>query len=669
MAVLETLAPKDLLTLQERLYLTDILRAQAVYILPAEQNWTIMTRENINVMLPPGKAIEDCEGSCLAETGKNIAADYVAQARISQFGKALAITAEVYETASSKLVASFVGKGENVEDVEKIIKEQAPTFFKKVRNNALNGFGYVSTNNSFSFQGTKKFIVEIQTTPSGAIPTFDGKAFPQCTSTPCKIQLEAGEHRLVISKERFEDLDTLINVVKNEQQIKLDLVPNVGYINIAPKIPNSLKNQGSATATINGQKSRWGANELSPGLYSVLITHSCFDPLELNVMIQKGERTTISDSLVRGIGGLELDVVKNGTPQAVPVFIDGNNVGTTPFAGEVPLCSKIEIENAGKREQIPVEIKYHEVVKKTYELTEKPAATKADETRQKAEVAYAELDGKKVTAKPTEDSSAQKAAEEATENKAKSFWGGIVAGVIYNDFYSSHFGLNNIKNETGYKHTVDSDEDLLSNFWGIGFKAGFGGLFIASPYFGLHGELGLAFRQGTGKTNLTVTLTGKDKTDKKSDLEVEYTASSNCIGPGKSNLQFDLQGRAGDCSLVTAVQNRPHLGLCLGHNVPLQGRQGSRGCIPNSPGESGLVSREAKDSALLSSRTGYFLDPTEWPKGSQYSCEVWREDQELLSRSGRKRSPQSRDDGGFSRAAAPVWGFSRGTTGTSGSLS
>ena len=537
MAVLETLAPKDLLTMQERLYLTDILRAQAVYILPAEQNWTIMTRENINVMLPPGKAIEDCEGSCLAETGKNIAADYVAQARISQFGKALAITAEVYETASSKLVASFVGKGENVEDVEKIIKEQAPTFFKKVRNNALNGIGYVSTNNSFSFQGTKKFIVEIQTTPSGAIPTFDGKAFPQCTNTPCKIQLEAGEHRLVISKERFEDLDTLINVNQNEQKIMLNLIPNIGYINISPKIPNNLKNQGSATATINGQKSRWGANEVSPGLYSVLITHSCFNPLELNVMIQKGERTTISDSLVRGIGGLELDVVKNGTPQAVPVFIDGNNVGTTPFAGEVPLCSKIEIENAGKREQIPVEIKYHEVVKKTYELTEKPAATKADETRQKAEVAYAELDGKKVTAKPTEDSSAQKAAEEATENKAKSFWGGIVAGVIYNDFYSSHFGLNNIKNETGYKHTVDSDEDLLSNFWGIGFKAGFGGLFIASPYFGLHGELGLAFRQGTGKTNLTVTLTGKDKTDKKSDLEVEYTAS-------QLNIDIPLLARA-----------------------------------------------------------------------------------------------------------------------------
>ena len=30
---------------------------------------------------------------------------------------------------------------------------------------------------------------------------------------------------------------------------------------------------------------------------------------------------------------------------------------------------------------------------------------------------------------------------------------------------------------------------------------------------------------------------------------------------------------------------RPHLGLCPEGNVPLQGRQGSRGCIPDAPGE------------------------------------------------------------------------------------
>ena len=48
--------------------------------------------------------------------------------------------------------------------------------------------------------------------------------------------------------------------------------------------------------------------------------------------------------------------------------------------------------------------------------------------------------------------------------------------------------------------------------------------------------------------------------------------------------------------------NRPHLGLCQEANVPLQGRQGSRDCIPDSPGESGLISSGSKEprSALES---------------------------------------------------------------------
>ena len=62
-----------------------------------------------------------------------------------------------------------------------------------------------------------------------------------------------------------------------------------------------------------------------------------------------------------------------------------------------------------------------------------------------------------------------------------------------------------------------------------------------------------------------------------------------------------------------AGPKRPHLGVCPGPNIPLQGSQGSRGCIPGSPGAG----------------------------ASQ----------------------------GFPRAAAPVGVFSRGTTRISGSLS
>ena len=66
------------------------------------------------------------------------------------------------------------------------------------------------------------------------------------------------------------------------------------------------------------------------------------------------------------------------------------------------------------------------------------------------------------------------------------------------------------------------------------------------------------------------------------------------------------------------------------------------------PGNQASSRGEAKDSALLSSCDGYLLEPTEWPKASQASCEVQREDSGFLSKPCRKRRQSSRDDGGVS---------------------
>ena len=49
--------------------------------------------------------------------------------------------------------------------------------------------------------------------------------------------------------------------------------------------------------------------------------------------------------------------------------------------------------------------------------------------------------------------------------------------------------------------------------------------------------------------------------------------------------QGQPKGKAdGGGARVTAGPKRPHLSVCPGPNFPLQGRQGSRGCIPGSPG-------------------------------------------------------------------------------------
>ena len=98
------------------------------------------------------------------------------------------------------------------------------------------------------------------------------------------------------------------------------------------------------------------------------------------------------------------------------------------------------------------------------------------------------------------------------------------------------------------------------------------------------------------------------------ELQREIQTSS-CVGPVKTNLPFELRGRDGCCSRVTVGQNRPHLGFCPGHNVPLQGQQGSRGCIPDSPEVRPRL--EGKQSTLLSSQvaTGISWSPLSGLKG------------------------------------------------------
>ena len=124
--------------------------------------------------------------------------------------------------------------------------------------------------------------------------------------------------------------------------------------------------------------------------------------------------------------------------------------------------------------------------------------------------------------------------------------------------------------------------------------------------------------------------------------------ASSCVGPGKPNIPFELRGKAGGCTRVTAGPKRPHLGLCPGPNVPLKGRQGSRGGVPDSPGESGLASRASKGprsplksrcrslgAHWLASRESSLLFSLERGLG-------------IALRPCRKRRPSPREDGGVS---------------------
>ena len=130
-AVLESTSG-GVLKLHEAQFITNVLREEAVRALYSKLNVTIMTRENIIEMLPPEKSLEECEGACIVETGKNISADYVSQARIGTFGKNLTISVELYRTSNNKLIASFNTKAKDIDSLEENVRARAADMFHEV---------------------------------------------------------------------------------------------------------------------------------------------------------------------------------------------------------------------------------------------------------------------------------------------------------------------------------------------------------------------------------------------------------------------------------------------------------------------------------------------------------------------------------------------------------
>ena len=126
-AVLETYS--QVLNSDDKLFVTDKVRSEARNTLPYD-GFSIMTRENILQMLPPGKSLEDCEGDCLVETGKNISADYIAQARVAKVGSKLSVTVEIYSTANNNLLKSISDRANNMDGVADIISAHSKELFE-----------------------------------------------------------------------------------------------------------------------------------------------------------------------------------------------------------------------------------------------------------------------------------------------------------------------------------------------------------------------------------------------------------------------------------------------------------------------------------------------------------------------------------------------------------
>ena len=374
-AVVETVAENGAIGHSERLFLTDKLRERAKMVLPAYMVFFIMTRENIQQMLPPGKKIEDCEGECLVKTGKNINAHYIAQARVGKFGSQLTLTVEMYETMGNNLVGSFTARKPSADGLLDEIERQADGLFAMIAGGngggqaagGADGFEGINMGGSgYKASGTKRYIVNVNSNPSGAVFSVDGRPDAECSKTPCDITLSAGSHRFSFGLKMYFDKDTVFEAKQSGQKLAVKLNPNFGELTLKPRLQSGVGSADGLNFEIDGNKVTGEKFRLAPGRHSVAISHGCYETASFNVNINNGSDLVFDKPLVAKTGGLDLRVLENGRPKALPVFVNGNRMGVTPFLETVPVCSKVTLGD--DREQVPVKLKANETVTYKHEF-------------------------------------------------------------------------------------------------------------------------------------------------------------------------------------------------------------------------------------------------------------------------------------------------------------
>jgi len=132
-AIIQTLDNNDSISFNNLSFLTDKLRETAVNVLPGER-YGVMTTESIIAFLgSQERAVKVCnESSCLAELGRMVSADFVAQGRVGRFGNDLTIKVELYNVRTGNLIGSFAGYSKDIYGLLALIDEKAPDLFKKI---------------------------------------------------------------------------------------------------------------------------------------------------------------------------------------------------------------------------------------------------------------------------------------------------------------------------------------------------------------------------------------------------------------------------------------------------------------------------------------------------------------------------------------------------------
>jgi len=190
------------------------------------------------------------------------------------------------------------------------------------------------------------------------------------------IRLLPGAYNAKLTNDDYEDIDFKVDIKKGEHKvfdISDKIVHKFGFLDIEPAYSEGIGKGENWNLAVDGQPSSLSEVRLLHGEHQLRLTHNCYEDITAEAKIGRNEKTNfdISDKLALKQGILVLRAKRKVRNVSKPVFVNGKNVGNTPYEGSVPLCSEIKI---GKDEEV-VHVKLEH--NKPVEYTHKETTTKS----------------------------------------------------------------------------------------------------------------------------------------------------------------------------------------------------------------------------------------------------------------------------------------------------
>ncbi len=195
-------------------------------------------------------------------------------------------------------------------------------------------------------QRKNRFPVIVTSEPAGATLKFNDTFTNVCPATPCKIELLEGKYNINFTKDFYDSANTEINLT-GDRYVYVKLVPNFGILSVKePDYLNDIGRNEQWNFTINDNPISFGDIRLYPGNnYSVKLTHVCYEDIVDSVSIKRDDRIElyVAKKIALKQSPVSLNATYKWKTVEEPVFMNQQEIGKTPFKGNVPLCSEIAI--------------------------------------------------------------------------------------------------------------------------------------------------------------------------------------------------------------------------------------------------------------------------------------------------------------------------------------